>query len=302
VPNPPGLRLHAMTPGDLEGSVIGPIVHRIDRERIGAFVEATGDRADRWVDHAPPGYAASLLFSVAGVLLNDVRIRPYLATLIHVDQQFTYHAPFDVGSEIEMTGTVERVRERGGAFFVAFAATGVADGDLVLESRSTFLMSDQAAAESTVDRTEPAVGERGPNETAAPAISAEAARATSTAKSASRSDLVRYAAATRDFNPLHWDHAVARSAGLDGVVVHGLLMLSWMAQQASAYAPGSAPIAAIKVRFRSALGPAVPAMVEAAATEAEPDGGEVKLALKLSADGGDVVTGNATIRLAEVTR
>jgi len=302
MPKPPGLRLHAMTPGDLEGNVIGPIAHRVDRERIGAFVEATGDRADRWVDHAPPAYAASLLFSVAGVLLNDVRIRPYLATLIHVDQQFTYHASFDVGSEIEMTGTVERVRERGGAFFVTFAATGTSDGDLVLESRSTFLMSDQAAAEATADRAEPAVDERGPNETAAPGMPADAGRTTSMAKSASRSDLVRYAAATRDFNPLHWDHAVARSAGLDGVVVHGLLMLSWMAQLAAAYAPGSVPIATIKVRFRSALGPAVPATVEASATDAEPNGGEAKLALKLSADGADVVTGNATVRLAEVTR
>ena len=302
MPKPPGLRLHAMNPGDLEGNVIGPIAHRVDRERIGAFVEVTGDRADRWVDHAPPGYAASLLFSVASVLLNDARIRPYLATLIHVDQQFTYFAPFDIGSEIQMTGTVERVRERGGAFFVTFAATGISDGDLVLESRSTFLMSDQAAAESTVDRTEPAVDERGPNETAAPAIPTDAGRTASMAKSASRSDLVRYAAATRDFNPLHWDHAAARSAGLDGVVVHGLLMLSWMAQQASAYAPGSAPIATIKVRFRSALGPAVPATVEAAATDAEPNGAEVKLALKLSAGGVDVVTGNATVHLAEVTR
>ena len=302
MPKPPGLRLHAMNPGDLEGNVIGPIAHRVDRERIGAFVEVTGDRADRWVDHAPPGYAASLLFSVASVLLNDARIRPHLATLIHVDQQFTYFAPFDIGSEIQMTGTVERVRERGGAFFVTFAATGISDGDLVLESRSTFLMSDQAAAESTVDRTEPAVDERGPNETAAPAIPTDAGRTASMAKSASRSDLVRYAAATRDFNPLHWDHAVARSAGLDGVVVHGLLMLSWMAQQASAYAPGSVPIATIKVRFRSALGPAVPATVEAAATDAEPNGAEVKLALKLSAGGVDVVTGNATVHLAEVTR
>ena len=40
-------------------------------------------------------------------------------------------------------------------------------------------------------------------------------------------------------------------------------MLSWLTQQASAFAEGPAPIATIKVRFRSALGPAETARVEA---------------------------------------
>lgn len=298
--SPWGLRLTAMTPGDLEGSVIGPVAHRVDRERIDAFVQATGDDADRWIDHAPPGYAAALLFSVAGLLLNDARIGPYLSTLIHVDQQFTYHGPFDVDSEIQVTGTVEQVRERASAFFVTFTASGTVYDELVFESQSTFLMSDQAAAESAIDRSEPAVGQRGPNETAA-LQPFELGRVSFTTKSASRSDLVRYAAVTRDFNPLHWDHVSARSAGLDGVVVHGLLMLSWMAQQASSFAPGSAPIASIKVRFRSALRPAVPSIVESTAAEVSADGSEAKLSLKVNADGADVVTGNAVVHLAQVT-
>ena len=214
-----GLRFDTMTPGDLEGSIIGPVAHRVDGERIDAFVEATGDRPGRWVDHAPPGYAAALLFSVAGVLLNDQRIRPYLATLIHVDQQFTFHGPFERDATIEMTGTVERVRERGGAYFVTLAAAGAINGDVVLESRSTFLMSDQAAAESATDRREPSAGDRGPNEEAPDRHPPDVGRALTTKKSASRADLVRYAAATRDYNPLHWDHDTARAAGLDGVVV-----------------------------------------------------------------------------------
>ena len=290
-----------MTPGDLEGSTIGPVAHCVDRERIDAFVAATGDRPERWIEYAPPGYAAALLFSVAGVLLNDERIRPYLATLIHVDQQFTYHGPMEWGATIEMTGTVERVRERGGAFFVTFAASGTSNDQVVLESRSTFLMSDQAAAESELDRTEPAVDDRGPNEMAAESHPAEIDRTFVVPKSASRGDLIRYAATTRDFNPLHWDHETARAAGLDGVVVHGLLMLSWLAQQAAAFAPGPAPIATIKVRFRSALGPAEAARVEATVTEVSSDGSEANISLKLVANEADVVTGSAAVALAGVT-
>jgi acyl dehydratase len=290
-----------MTPEDLEGSIIGPVAHHVDEERIDAFVKATGDRPERWTDAAPPGYAAALLFSVAGVLLNDERIRPYLATLIHVDQQFTFHGPIEQGATIEMTGTVQRVRERGGAFFVTFAATGTSNGEAVLDSRSTFLMSDQAAAESATDRSEPAADDRGPNMVAADRYSLEVGRVVATPKSASRADLVRYAAATRDFNPLHWDHDTARAAGLDGVVVHGLLMLSWLAQQASAFAPVPAPIATIKVRFRSALGPAEAARAEAFSGDAAADGRDAHVSLKVIANGVDVVTGSAVVSLTGVT-
>jgi acyl dehydratase len=298
----PGLRFDTMTPGDLEGSIIGPVSHRVDGERIDAFVEATGDRAERWAGHAPPGYAAALLFSVAGVLLNDERIRRYLATLIHVDQQFTFHGPLERDTTIKMTGTVERVRERGGAYFVTFAAVGATNGEVVLESRSTFLMSDQAAAGSAADRPEPSAADRGPNEEAPDRHPPEVGLVLTTRKSASRADLVRYAAATRDYNPLHWDHEAARAAGLDGVVVHGLLMLSWLAQQAAAFAAGPAPIVTIRVRFRSALGPAEVADVEAVVADVTPDGGEANLSLKLVAGTSDVVTGSAVVNLTGVTR
>lgn len=295
------LRWIAMTPAELEGSIIGPVTHRVDRERADAFVSATGDRSERWAECAPPGYAAGLLFSVAGVLLNDERIRPYLATLIHVDQLFTFHEAIRVGSAIEMTGTVDRVRERGGAYFVTFSAVGTSGGDVVLESRSTFLMSDEAASDSATGRAEPAADARGPNEQPAAARVPVVGDTQSTAKSASRSDLVRYAAATRDFNPLHWDHATARAAGLDGVVVHGLLMLSWMVQQGSIHGIGPSPIATIKVRFRSALAPAIPATVESSVRDLSPDGADAQVSIRVVADNADVVTGSAVVRVAGVT-
>ena len=295
------LRLNAMTPGDLEGSTIGPVAHHVDGERIGAFIEATGDRPERWTDNAPPGYAAALLFSVAGVLLNDERIRPHLATLIHVDQQFTFHGPIEKGATIEMTGTVERVRERGGAFFVTFVATGTSNGEVVLDSRSTFLMSDQAATESANDRSEPSADERGPNGVAADRHPLEIGRVFATPKSASRADLIRYAAVTRDFNPLHWDHDTARAAGLDGVVAHGLLMLSWLAQQASAFTAAPAPLAVIKVRFRSALGPAAAARVEAIVRDIAPDGQDARVSLRVIASETDAVTGSAVLSHRGVT-
>ena len=285
----PRLACSLMTPVELEGLVIGPIAHRVDRERVAAFVAVTGDDPERWNEHAPPGYAAALLFAVADQLLTDERIAPYLATLIHVDQQFAYPAPIAVGSDVEMTGTVQRVRERAGAFFVTLVAEGTVDGRIVLESRSTFLMSDVAAGQSDDEAAEPRVDERGENDVVD-------RFGPPTRKSASRADLVRYAAATGDFNPLHWDHDTAVAAGLPGVVVHGLLMFSWLAQAAVASGVGPTPIETVKVRFRSALPPA-----QTATIESEPSGTDGKISLRLVAESTDVVTGTAVVRAGAVT-
>ena len=293
----PRLALPFMTPEDLEGLVIGPVTHRVDRERVDAFVDVTGDAPDRWVAFAPPGYASVLLFAVARDLLTDERIAAYLTTLIHVDQQFAYPAPIAVDATVAMTGTVQRVRERSGAYFVTLDATGTVDDVVVLESHSTFLMSAVPASGDVAEEDEPPVHERGNGGPAAPFDPEVTVTDRVVERSASRSDLVRYAAATGDFNPLHWDHETAVRAGLPGVVVHGLLMLTWFAQTACAYGPGPNPVSTIKVRFKNALRPAGTARIEVTAGSADP----AKLAMRLSSADRDVATATVVLGRSGVT-
>lgn len=40
-----------------------------------------------------------------------------------------------------------------------------------------------------------------------------------------RDGLVRYAGASLDFNPIHWNERFARQAGLDDVIAHGMLTM-----------------------------------------------------------------------------
>lgn len=42
----------------------------------------------------------------------------------------------------------------------------------------------------------------------------------------SRADLVRYAGASGDFNPIHWNERFAREVGLDNVIAHGMLTMA----------------------------------------------------------------------------
>jgi acyl dehydratase len=262
-----------ITPADLEGQAIGPVDVAVTADRVAFYVDATGDDSTRWLDVAPPGFGSVLLFAVADEFLYDQRIVPFTRTLLHLDQSFTYLAAINAGSTLTVAGTVTRVRHRAGSYFVTFTAVASDADEPVMESTSTFVLSDQQAPPVDEAAGEPSVRAR--------------AESKGAERSASRHDLVRYSAATRDFNPLHWDHDFALDAGLPGTVVHGLLMYAWLMQEASATA-GGRDIASAKIRFRSALLPAEQASISASVA-----GSSVKL--ELTRGGEQLITGTATV-------
>jgi acyl dehydratase len=60
--------------------------------------------------------------------------------------------------------------------------------------------------------------------------------------------LVRYAGASGDFNPLHTDDGVARKAGLKGVIAQGILVMGFMGQAISGWVR-TRDLKRFKVRF-----------------------------------------------------
>jgi acyl dehydratase len=55
----------------------------------------------------------------------------------------------------------------------------------------------------------------------------------------SRAELVRYAGASGDFNPIHWSDRVAGSVGLPGVIAHGMLTLGLAARAVADWTDGA---------------------------------------------------------------
>jgi acyl dehydratase len=45
-----------------------------------------------------------------------------------------------------------------------------------------------------------------------------------------RADLVKYAGASLDFNPIHWSEATATGVGLPNVIAHGMLTMALVAR------------------------------------------------------------------------
>ena len=227
------------------GQDFGPHPFHVSFGNVADFVDATDGDPVRWETAAPPGFVAAALFVVAPDLLGKITDR----SVIHGEQSFQWHRPIEIGSELMVGGSISKVRERGGVHFVTFdldvsdARGPIADGS------SMFLISgDSAPVPPSTEREEPDPHDRG--------------RLTDRQMAASRTDLIRYAAATRDWNPVHWDHASAVAAGLPGVVTHGLLQASWVFMAAADFVEGNRPLASARVRFRNPLPPAVPVSVD----------------------------------------
>lgn len=111
-------------------------------------------------------------------------------------------------------------------------------------------------------------------------------------------DLVRYAGASGDFNPLHHDEAYARAAGLPGVMAHGMLSAGLLASFVTRWF-GAGSVRRYKVRFREKVFPGDTLTAEGRVTGegAGPDGGRrltLELALRRQ-DGQPVVTGTAEV-------
>jgi acyl dehydratase len=87
-----------------------------------------------------------------------------------------------------------------------------------------------------------------------------------------RADLVRYAEASGDHNPIHQDEQVALAVGLPGVIAHGMYTMALAARAVTAWFPG-AEVVSIGGKFTNPV--VVPAdggaEVEVAGEAGEPD-------------------------------
>jgi acyl dehydratase len=64
-----------------------------------------------------------------------------------------------------------------------------------------------------------------------------------------RLNLVKYAGASGDFNPIHWSDRFAASVGLPGVIAHGLLTMALVGRALTEWAGNPAGIVDVNVRF-----------------------------------------------------
>ena len=93
-----------------------------------------------------------------------------------------------------------------------------------------------------------------------------------------RADLVRYAGASTDFNPIHWSDAAAARLGLPGVIAHGMLTMGTALRVVTDWVGDPARVLSYSVRFTR------PVVVD------EAEGGTVAFSGTVTAVDGEVAT------------
>jgi len=114
-----------------------------------------------------------------------------------------------------------------------------------------------------------------------------------------RMDFVKYAGASGDFNPIHYDEPLAEAAGYESVFAQGMLTAGIAAQAVSDYF-GLGNVRAYDVRFQAQVWPGDTVTAVAEVTDVERQGETATVEADVvvtNQDGEAVVTGEATAEL-----
>ena len=114
-----------------------------------------------------------------------------------------------------------------------------------------------------------------------------------------RTDIVRYAGAGGDFNPVHHDEALAHGLGLPSVFAMGLLGTGFLSRLVVNWL-GLANLRYLAVRYRAQVWPGDELVMEGTVVRAYQQDDEDRVDVELTVRNGDgkqVISGRATARL-----
>lgn len=120
-----------------------------------------------------------------------------------------------------------------------------------------------------------------------------------TKESITKVQLVKYAGASRDFNPLHTDDEFAKTVGMDGVIAHGMLVMGFLGEYIRKISDGVADPFRFQMRFGAVTRPGDQITCFAKVEKIYEQDGEryVDLELKAEKSPGQVVgSGKSTLR------
>jgi len=210
---------------DLVGTEAGPVVHEIDARWLMAYAAGIGETDPRWYDTTlpggPPGHP---LFPVcyewpAIVALRSPALPAAVASRgVHLAHRVVVERPPRAGDRLTTTArVVALVPRRAGALLVLALPTLDAAGRPVTTTYHASLFRDV-----------PVAAPADPEEVVATLLAEAPAgppRWEETVDVAPGAAHV-YTESARIWNPIHTDVAVARAAGLPGVILHGTATLA----------------------------------------------------------------------------
>ncbi len=124
------------------GDVLPTVDLTITDEDVRAYLDATGEAADRWGDRVPPVMLSALMLAT---LLSQVEIPQ---GVMHTGQEHESMRPVRIGEPLTVTVLVASHAVRRGALMAAFEAEARAGDEVVAISRAAVLVPPPEGADA----------------------------------------------------------------------------------------------------------------------------------------------------------
>ena len=117
-----------------------------------------------------------------------------------------------------------------------------------------------------------------------------------------RAQLVMYAGASGDFNPIHWNEDFAKMVGLPGVIAHGMFNMALVARVVTDWVGDPSAVRKLSVQFRKEVRPEEKIVAKGRIAEKDDEARTVRIELWAEVDrDGDTIfpikNGEAIVQL-----
>jgi acyl dehydratase len=227
---------------DLGGKDYGETTYEVTAEAIEKFARATNDLNDRYLGTdmvAPPIFAVVPAFKSFMDASMDPELGADMLRLLHAAEEHVLYTPITPGAVLTVASVLESVdmTETGESFTIKVTET-LASGEVAAEVRGTMFIRGSAprgAARRPISEDE---------------VPAEAEVVFEESTKVDDDQMVRYAEASGDRNPIHLDPAVARRAGLRRPILHGMCTMAIATKAAVNGLAGGDPTRVTRVAVR----------------------------------------------------
>jgi acyl dehydratase len=226
---------------ELAGKDYGETTYRVTAEAIERFARATNDLNERYLGTnvvAPPIFPVVPAFRSFMDASLDPELGADMLRLVHAAEEHVLYAPITPGAVLTVASVLESidVTEAGETFTVKATET-LSSGEVAAEVRGTMFIRGSA----------PRGGARRPppdDELPPEVVYEESTKV-------DEDQMMRYADASGDRNPIHLDPAVARKAGLRRPILHGMCTMAIATKAAVNGLAGGDPsrVTRVAVRF-----------------------------------------------------
>lgn len=209
------------------GNKFKPSARFVEPADMVAYAKAVDDENPRYVGESgeEPQVGAPLLsvrplFEALEEAIADDELDADLVNLVHGEQEMEFFDVLRPWDLVAPRGEIDSVVEKSSGWLVNVRQWLMRDGEKVVEANSGLFIRNPEASKSGKKGGDDDGGDERPE----PVYTEQ--------QVVGDDQPIRYAEASGDMNPIHTDRDVAKSAGFDDIILHGLCTMAFAARAA----------------------------------------------------------------------